>query len=381
MTKGKFVINNKPMAITLLAAAMALAGCATPQSRTPTVDNASTLNEAQKQREMVVEDYVNTNRRLQAVASRVVVSGADMCGEKVRPYFGFTTWNDDAFKDDWKRAAQSKYNLSGQLQIAYVAPGSAADAAGLQVGDIIQAANGQLTPYGKNASTEFGTRLKEIGKSGSPVEFTIRRGASESKVTLAPTKACDFNVRLSPDDVKNAYADGQNVVLFKGMMDFFKSDEEVALVFSHELAHNSMKHIDAKKKNATIGSVFGLVLDVAAAFGGVNTNGNFSKLGGGLGGGAHSVAFEQEADYVGLYFMAQSGYRIDDAPNFWRRMATSNSSSISIKSSHPTAPERFLALEATVKEINSKISRGQPLRPEMKEQAAVKESSNKSFGN
>jgi predicted Zn-dependent protease len=171
---------------------------------------------------------------------------------------------------------------------------------------------------------------------------------------------------LSPDDIKNAYADGKNIVVQKGMMDFFKSDEEVALVVSHELAHNSMKHIDAKKKNAMIGGIFGLLLDVAAAAGGVNTNGDFTRMASNAGGGAYSVEFEQEADYVGLYFMSIAGYKIDDAPNFWRRMATNNSASITMKSSHPTAPERFLALETTVKEIKGKIDNKQPLKPEMK---------------
>lgn len=358
--------KNKLTTSFLLLGILAVTGCATPQSRTPTVDKASALNEAQKQREMVVEDFVTTNKRLQAVASRVIVSGAELCGEKVKPYFGFSTWNDDNFKDDWKRAAQSKYRLSGQLQVAYVATGSNAEAAGLKEGDIIQAANGKLTPYGKNASSLFGDTLKELGKSGTPVEFTVRRGPEETKISVTPTKACDFNVRLSPDDVKNAYADGTNIVILKGMMDFFRTDEEIALVFSHELAHNSMKHIDAKKKNALLGGVLGFVLDLAAAAGGVNTNGDFTRIGSNAGGGAYSVEFEQEADYVGLYFMAIAGYKIDDAPNFWRRMATSNSAAITIKSSHPTTPERFLALETTVKEIKAKIDNKQPLKPEMK---------------
>jgi hypothetical protein len=368
------MINHKLITVIAILCVTALAGCVSPQSRTPTVDKASAENEAQKQREMVVEDFVSTNKRLQAVASKVIISGAEMCGEKVRPYFGFSTWNDDAFKDDWKRAAQAKYHLSGQLQVAYVSPGAAADVAGLKEGDIIQAANGKLAPYGKNASNEFGTMLKELGKSGTPVEFNVRRGSTESKISIAPTNACDFNVRLSPDDVKNAYADGQNIVFFKGMMDFFRTDEEIALVFSHELAHNSMKHIDAKEKNAMLGGILGLVLDVAAAFGGVNTNGDFSRIGSNAGGGAYSVEFEQEADYVGLYFMAQAGYKIDDAPNFWRRMATSDSASITMKSSHPTTPERFLALEATVKEIKDKIAKGEPLKHEMKEQSVDQES-------
>src|SRR5690606_38594427 len=146
---------------------------------------------------------------------------------------------------------------------------------------------------------------------------TIERNGETRSVMVVPVQACDFTVRLQQDDVKNAYADGKNIVIYKGMMDFFKSDEELALVLSHELAHNSMKHIDAKKRNATLGGIIGLLVDVAAAAGGVNTNGDFTRLAMNAGSGAYSVEFEQEADYVGLYFMAIAGYKIDDAPNFW----------------------------------------------------------------
>lgn len=360
-------MNKKLAATSIMLSIATLIGCATPQTRAPKVDSASALNEAQKQREMVVEDFVSTNRRLQIVASKVIVNSAELCGDKVRPYFGFSAWNNDAFKDDWKRAAEAKYNLTGQIHVSHVAAGSAAELAGLKEGDIIQAFNGKLSPYGKDASIKFTDSLKEIGKQGEPIEFTIRSGSEERNVSIKPVQACDFNVALVPDDIKNAYADGKNIVFFKGMMDFFKSDEEIALVFSHELAHNSMKHVDAKKKNAVLGGVLGFVLDIAAAAGGVNTNGDFTRIGANAGGGSYSVEFEQEADYVGLYFMAMAGYKIDDAPNFWRRMATNNSASITMKSSHPTAPERFLALETTVKEIKDKIAKAQPLKPEMKE--------------
>jgi hypothetical protein len=35
----------------------------------------------------------------------------------------------------------------------------------------------------------------------------------------------------------------------RGMMNFARDDLELALVVAHEIAHNSMKHIDAKKQN------------------------------------------------------------------------------------------------------------------------------------
>ena len=350
----------------ILLSILMLTGCATPQSRAPVVNSANAQIEAQKQREMVIEDYMTSYKKLQVVASKVVVSGAKLCGEKVAPYFGLSTWNQEAFQKEWRTAVQSKYGLTEGVHISNIASGSSSDIAGLKEGDIIVSIDEWIAPSGKDAIAKFEEKLAQIGKYGTPVAFVVKRGGVEKKVSVTPTQACDFKVELSQADEKNAYADGKKIVIYKGMMDFFKSDEETALVVSHELAHNSMKHIDAQKKNALLGGFFGALVDIAAAAGGVNTNGEFTRMTMNAGAGAYSVEFEQEADYVGLYFMANAGYRIDDAPYFWRRMATINMQGISMKTSHPTSPDRFVALESAVKEINQKIANHQPLKPEMK---------------
>ncbi|HSI96040.1 MAG TPA: M48 family metallopeptidase [Methylophilaceae bacterium] len=356
---------------TIAALLVALAGCATPQTRMPTVDSTAMQEETRKQREMVVEDYMNSYRRLQAVASKIVVSGTELCADKVGPYYGLTAWSREDFDKEWHDVVQSRFGVGDVASISSVVPGSAAEYAGVKAGDVVISVNGWTPPAGKGAVDKLMEKLMEKlaaeGKFGMPLELVVRRGAEEVKLSMMPGQACDFHVRLSPDDVKNAYADGKNIVIYKGMMDFFRTDEEVALVVSHELAHNAMKHIDAKKTNAMVGGLVGLLLDVAAAAGGVNTNGDFTRLGSNIGAGVYSVSFEQEADYVGLYFMANAGYKIDDAAGFWRRMATTNSKAITMKSSHPTTPERFIAIESAVDEIKQKLHDGQPLKPELKD--------------
>lgn len=346
----------------------ALAGCATPQTRVPTVDSASMQEETRKQRELVVEDYVHSYRRLQGVASRIVASGTELCADKISPYYGLTAWTEEDFGKEWREVAQARFGINAVPSIASVAPGSAADKAGVKEGDVVRSINGWAPPIGKEAVAKLNEKLAAEGRFGVPLEFVVQRGTEEHKLSLLAEQGCDFSVRLSPDDVKNAYADGRNIVIHKGMMDFFRSDEEIALVVSHELAHNAMKHVDAQTTNAVIGGLVGLLLDVVAAAGGVNTNGDFMRMGANVGAGTHSVAFEQEADYVGLYFMAIAGYKIDQAAVFWRRMATTDARAITMKSSHPTTPERFIAIETTVKEITQKLTDGQPLQPEMKAQ-------------
>jgi beta-barrel assembly-enhancing protease len=357
---------NKSISL-ILSISIGLASCVAPQTRTPNVNNESAAEETKKQQALVVEDHINNYKKLQLVTSKIVTKGVDLCADKTGPYYGFDYWNQDSFSEGLKDAAKSHYNLGEPFQILYIIPDSPAQKAELKEGDVLVSINDWLIPRSKETKKQITEKLATLGKDATSINLTYQRNGTEHKTTVLPTKACDFKAHLAPDDVKNAFADGKNIVVYKGMMDFFKSDEEIALVVSHELAHNAMKHIDAKQKNAMVGGIFGLLLDVAAAAGGVNTNGEFSKAGAGLAGNSYSVEFEQEADYVGLYFMKNAGYDIEHAADFWRRMAVSNSQAITVKTSHPTTPQRFLAIEETVKEINAKITKGEALKPELKD--------------
>lgn len=358
--------NGFSIMLAILSLSVTLTGCVTPQTRMPAANQANAADETKKQQMLVLEDYLGNYSKLQFVSSRIITSSTDMCGEKVAAYYGFDYWNNNSFNAVMKAPAQVKFNMNEHYKILHVAPASPAEKSSLKQGDNLVSIDNWLVPAGKDANKLIKEKLALLGKSYAPVALVVSRDGVEVKTSITPVKACDFGVTLAPGDVKNAYADGKNIVVYKGMMDFFKTDEEIALVLSHELAHNSMKHIDAKQKNAVVGGIFGLLLDVAAAAAGVNTNGEFTKAGAGLAGNSYSVEFEQEADYVGLYFMKNAGYDIEHAADFWRRMAVNDSQAITIKTSHPTTPERFVAIESTVAEINKKIASGEILKPELK---------------
>lgn len=358
-----------PVLVVVLFSAL-LSACATPQSMTPKVDSNSAALEARRQQELVFEDFISSYQRLLAVSQPILLNGRELCGENVAPYVGGVVWNVDRFSNKtWQEIGRTKFSLGHELRYAYVVPGSPAELAGIRAGDELVSINDVFAPTGPKAVAEYASRVAAEGRFGA-ISFVIRRDGQEQTLSVTPETACKFTVQLVQDETKNAYADGTGIFVHKGMMDFVKSDEELALVVSHELAHDSMLHIEAQKKNATIGSILGAVVDVLAASQGVNTNGNYSRMGGGIGAGRFSVEFEQEADYVGLYFMTRAGYRIDGAANFWRRMAVADPRAITMKSSHPTSPERFVALEAAVAEIHGKEANGQPLTPEMKPKTA-----------
>ncbi len=157
------------------------------------------------------------------------------------------------------------------------------------------------------------------------------------------------------------------IYITRGMLRFVDNPGEIATVVAHELAHNLMGHRAAKETNMVAGAGVGLVFDILAAVAGVDTGGDFMRFGAEAGAGAFSQDFEAEAEYVGVYLMAREGYDVRLAPNLWRRMAVIYLASIQTNhsSTHPSAPERFVALESAVGEIRAKHDAGQPLVPEV----------------
>lgn len=192
--------------------------------------------------------------------------------------------------------------------------------------------------------------------------------AGEDLCTDINKKKCVFTFKLEKDKILNAYADGQNIVITSAMAKFAASEEELANVMAHEYAHNVMRHVASTKQNATIGYVLGAAIDYGLGSQGVSTGGAGAQLG--VQGAVlrYSVGFEREADYVGLYILKRAGYNPNDALDFWRKMSVANEKAIDTGVTHPTNPERFVAMKKTIDEINYKRQNKLPLTPEFKKE-------------
>lgn len=171
---------------------------------------------------------------------------------------------------------------------------------------------------------------------------------------------------MQPDTSLNAYADGTAVYFSPAMINFASRDQDLAFILSHEFAHNIMRHVDGKMQNAMLGTLLGVAADLAAASQGFDSQGQFGKLGMGVGANAYSPEFENEADYIGLYLLARSGYEYHTAPEFWRRMSVENPQAIYTRSTHPSNSERFVNMNKTIAEIDYKKANNLPLVPEFR---------------
>lgn len=177
---------------------------------------------------------------------------------------------------------------------------------------------------------------------------------------------CIYGFKLNEEKILNAFADGDNVIITSAMMKFAANDSELANILSHEYAHNIMSHVAKTQQNVGIGSMLGAVIDVGLQSQGIVTGGVLGQVGAQAGLLNYSVDFEREADYIGMYIMASSGYDLKYAPEFWRRMSIANEKGIDTAVTHPTNAERFVALNKTINEINSKKKAGLPLLPEFR---------------
>ncbi len=215
--------------------------------------------------------------------------------------------------------------------------------------------------YSIQKNAEMETRLARLGAR-------IMEGGVKLCRHIAVDKSrCLFKFHLKEGKEVNAYADGNNIYVTPAMMNFAKTDEELATILGHEYAHNLMGHVDAQTKNALAGRLLGMTLDILASAGGVGTGSIFSDAGAHIGGLSYSQDFENEADYIGLYIMANSGFDIETSANIWRRFSIKdNGQGIYTSTTHPTNPHRFLALTKAMEEIKRKKQQQKALIPEFK---------------
>jgi Zn-dependent protease with chaperone function len=337
-----------------------LCACATPRTQTVSVSDSALKEETATQTEWAARSIAEEQQRLARVYRKLATKAHRLCGDDLTPSTGAVYWSRSS--NELSPAYERLYGIAEKPTVLFVLEESPASAAGLQARDVLTHLNDIVVP----SMERFAEIYKTLGPDETMRARIIRNGAALS-FEIKPEKACSYPAVLRSDQVPNAFADGARIVVTRGMMAFAKDDFELSLVLAHELAHNAMHHMDAKKQNM-VGNLFahvvGAIIPGAAAWTGISSSAE---------GFSYSQEFEAEADYVGSYILAAAGLSLGDATRFWRRMAASNPSNINPTSagSHYSIPFRMLALQATAREIRDKIESGQPVEPTMKDGLAT----------
>jgi hypothetical protein len=341
-----------------LFALLLLAACGV-KTAGPTVSERETAAEAEMQRRTVVEIQEAHERQFHRVANRIRRANVPLCGEKLAPSIGLRVANLDLYDADWRDAHAAVRGLDSRLRVTSVFEDGPAHKAGIVEGDVIKSVAGRPVPEGKGALKAFGECMDALDPA-APFELVYERDGVDHKVELAFETVCAPGLMVRNEGVVNAFASDRDVFVTRGMLDFVKSDDELAVVVGHEFAHYAMLHIENSRSRAGVG----LMADVlVAVLTGVSSN-VFSSVGAGM----YSLEQEFEADYVGAYMARRAGYDPSVAVGLWRRMSVSGAAYIDKdSSSHPSNAERGARFKEIVAEIDAKLERGEELLPEMKE--------------
>lgn len=182
----------------------------------------------------------------------------------------------------------------------------------------------------------------------------IGKRIAEAVGDRMPNAQWEFVVFDAPETV-NAFAlPGGKVGVYTGLIRLAGSDDEIAFVMGHEIAHVTSRH-SAQRATALMGAAIG-----AVAVEGLTRDSKYHDvilatygLGAAAGELKYSRSHESEADFIGLRYAAYAGYDPHAAVTFWQRMADQSKKSRipQFLSTHPSDEKRIAALQAEIPQV------------------------------
>lgn len=169
-----------------------------------------------------------------------------------------------------------------------------------------------------------------------------------------PDAQWEFVVFDAPDTV-NAFAlPGGKVGVYTGLLNLAATDDELAFVMGHEIAHVTSRH-SAQRATAMVGATVGALATELLTRNSEHRDLILAAYGVGAAGGtlAYSRSHESEADYIGLRFSAYAGYDPRASVTFWRKMAEKSGGGKmpELLSTHPSDDRRIANLESQIPEV------------------------------
>ena len=160
--------------------------------------------------------------------------------------------------------------------------------------------------------------------------------------------------------VKNAEANafclpGGKIVVNEGILPITQTEEGLAVVLGHEVAHAVAKHSAERLSQQMVMQYGGQALDVILS-GKTTQTRQLAQTVYGLGAQygvmlPYSRSNENEADQIGLIFTALAGYNPQAAVSFWQRMSAQGTQKVpEFMSTHPSDATRVSNIQKLIPE-------------------------------
>ncbi len=229
--------------------------------------------------------------------------------------------------------------------------------------EVLQSSLTSYTSFMKTATVSTqktqSTQVTRVGKKiAAATEAYLRSNGMESEIS---NFAWEFNL-VKSDEVNAWCMPGGKIVVYEGIMNLVSSDDELAVVMGHEVAHALAKHSNERMSQQVLAQYGAAAVSVATSGKSYATQQIAQQV---YGLGAQygvmqpfSRKHESEADQIGLILMTMAGYNPDSAVTFWQKMAANSSNSTpEFLSSHPSHSTRIADIKKWLPDVKSKYAK------------------------
>ncbi len=200
-------------------------------------------------------------------------------------------------------------------------------------------------------------RLPKLREIGLKIVAAARR--DDKAGVLPPASRWEF--AIIDDKSPNAFAmPGGKIGFHTGMFAFAPTDDDIAVIMGHEVAHVICRHGSERVSQVMGVAIAAAVADEATRNSSAKTRGTWMAA---IGVGAQygvllpfSRSHESESDRLGLIFMARAGYNPEAAPAFWTRFSKAGGSKPpEFLSTHPADSTRVNQLRQWMPEAKAQM--------------------------
>jgi predicted Zn-dependent protease len=207
----------------------------------------------------------------------------------------------------------------------------------------------------------------DVVQSGPEVDLVAKVAKRLAAATGDSAKDFQWSVSLVRSPQVNAFClPGGKIVVYTGILPVAKTEEGLATVMGHEMAHATARHGSQRLFQSSILQT--AMVGASFSLGDMDQRQRQTVMGL-LGAGAQygilmpfSREHESEADQIGLLYMARAGYNPEKAIEFWQRMSeTGGNQPPEFLSDHPSHGTRITRLKEflpkALAEYNARVGR------------------------
>lgn len=203
-----------------------------------------------------------------------------------------------------------------------------------------------------NVLPDSDPRAQRVAKVGEKIKIATEKFLNDKGYSKR-IEGFEWEFKTVEEDVVNAWCmPGGKVCVYTGILPLFASDDEMAVVMGHEIAHAIARHGNERMSQQMLINGVGSVLSPTDT----TQVSIFQKVFMGsatLGMLKYGRNHETESDKLGLVFAKLAGYDPSAAITFWEKMAAQGGAGMpEIFSTHPSDERRIADLKAFLEEID-----------------------------